>query len=570
MPTAAPTRPEPGLEPRPEPGEGQPALSPATRAAERFWPTFMQARLVVASVLLMLQGVVLVLGTADSWISLMLCAVHLGAVMGVHHTLEPSLRHGLAPVPWALTVGIDVLVFATLQFWQHGGLNYSLLFALPVLMSAILGPQLRGLATAAAVTLLLLGEAVWVALTNDDGTGPRLIQPAITGTGFFLVALLAHQLARRLAREEALAERNQLAARTQVAVNELIIETMADGVLVVDERGMVRTLNPAAAAMLAGTGDAVPNLFLLGARAHCLPLLGLVQATFAQRAPQQGQVTLAASADLQRRLRVHTRPTPPRHTGDATDDTRLCVVFLQDLHELEARVRTEKLVAMGRMTVAVAHEIRNPLSAIAQANALLQEDLHDPQQLRLSAMVSTHTQRLNRIVDDVLNVVRLPGQPAPPDSPPVVLDASVGETVREWCVQHGCSTRLTWLGGCDQRQVRFDSEHLRRILVNLLDNASRYASQGAAAIQVASRVDATGLLRLSVWSDGTPLSASVRMHLFEPFFSSESRSSGMGLYLCRELCERYQTTMDYQRSERLGRAGNEFFLLMPPVANSSP
>ena len=53
-----------------------------------------------------------------------------------------------------------------------------------------------------------------------------------------------------------------------------------------------------------------------------------------------------------------------------------------------------------------------------------------------------------------------------------------------------------------------------------------------------------------------------------PFFSSESRSSGMGLYLCRELCERYQATMDYQRSERHGQAGNEFFLLMPAVANS--
>lgn len=564
MRTAAPTTPDTG------PGETRPALHLATRAAERFWSTFMQARLVVASVLLVLQGVVLALGTADSWISLVLCAVHLGTVVGVHHSLQPSLRHGLMPVPWALTVGIDVLVFATLQFWQHGGLNYALLFALPVLMSAILGPQLRGLATAAAVTLLLLGEAVWVALTNDDGTGPRLIQPAITGTGFFLVALLAHQLARRLDSEQALAERNQLAARTQVAVNELIIETMTDGVLVVDERGMVRTLNPAAAAMLAGPEDAKTQLFLLGARPHCLPLLALVQDTFAQRAPQHGQVTLMAHADLTRRLRVQTRPTPPRHTGDATDDTRLCVVFLQDLHELEARVRTEKLVAMGRMTVAVAHEIRNPLSAIAQANALLQEDLHDPQLLRLSAMVATHTQRLNRIVDDVLNVVRLPGQAAPPDVPPVVLDATVDATVREWCTQHRCTTRLSWHGGCGQRQVRFDGEHLRRILVNLLDNASRYAGQDQAAIQVATRVDASGLLRLSVWSNGSPLSPSVRLHLFEPFFSSESRSSGMGLYLCRELCERYQTTMDYQRSERDGQAGNEFFLLLPAVANSQP
>ena len=540
------------------------------RAAERFWPTFMRARLAVVSVLLVLQAMVMVLGTTDSWPSLALSAAHLGAVVGAQRLLKPSLRHGLGTLPWLLTVGVDVLVFAALQVLQHGGLNYTLLFALPVLMSAILGPQLKGLATAAAVTLFMLADATWAVWMSNDGSAPRLIQSAITGTGFFLVALLAHQLAGRLAREEALSQRNQLAARTQVAVNELIIEAMTDGVLVVDERGMVRTINPAAAHMLASPDDPAPNLFLLGTRPHCLPLLAVVQATFEQQAPQQAEVTLEADTDLKRRLRVRTRPTPTRQTGDATDRTRLCVVFLQDLHELEARVRTEKLMAMGRMTVAVAHEIRNPLSAIAQANALLQEDLTDPPQLRLAAMVATHTQRLNRIVDDVLDVVRVPGQPAPHDLAPHALDTAVHSTLGEWSGQHPIGARLAWLGGCPGVAVRFEPEHLRRILVNLLDNANRYASPSAAAIQVSTRLERDGRARVSVWSDGAPLSPSVRQHLFEPFFSSESRNSGMGLYLCRELCERHQATLDCQRSERGGRSGNEFFLRMPvAVANLS-
>jgi two-component system sensor histidine kinase PilS (NtrC family) len=119
--------------------------------------------------------------------------------------------------------------------------------------------------------------------------------------------------------------------------------------------------------------------------------------------------------------------------------------------------------------------------------------------------------------------------------------------------------------------VCFDTEHLRRVLVNLLDNASRYASQAAGAIRVGTRTETDGQLTLSVWSDGAPLEPSVKRHLFEPFFSSESRSSGMGLYLCRELCDRYQARLDYRRVANQGQPGNEFFVTIPPaMADSAP
>jgi two-component system sensor histidine kinase PilS (NtrC family) len=114
-------------------------------------------------------------------------------------------------------------------------------------------------------------------------------------------------------------------------------------------------------------------------------------------------------------------------------------------------------------------------------------------------------------------------------------------------------------GGLD---VRFDVEHLRRILVNLLDNAARYASAGDGAIQVHTRGGTAGRASLQVWSDGAPLDPAVQRHLFEPFFSSESRSSGLGLFLCRELCERHGATMGYERClvARGSPEGNAFFV----------
>jgi two-component system sensor histidine kinase PilS (NtrC family) len=121
----------------------------------------------------------------------------------------------------------------------------------------------------------------------------------------------------------------------------------------------------------------------------------------------------------------------------------------------------------------------------------------------------------------------------------------------------------------DKAGVMFEAEHLRRLMVNLLDNALRYASPAGDAIQVATTAPASGQARLSVWSDGQPLEKTVQSHLFEPFFSSESRSSGLGLYICRELCERHGALIGYQRVVHHGVEGNEFFILFRPAAEGA-
>lgn len=521
----------------------------------------MTARVAVATVLALLQAAVLMLGTHTSPVGLLLCLGHLAATVAGHHFLKPFDTARERPWPWLPTVGLDWGLYVVLQTLQPGGLNYSLLFALPVLMAATLGPQRRALAAAASVTLFLLADATWRSwVQGEDGTA-RYLQTAITGTGYFLMALLAHQLAVRLAREEALADSSQTAARTQAEVNALVIANLADGVLVVDHHLQVWAANPAARALLGDASGPVPEHFGLTDRPHFAPLCDVIADSLAQQQPRAAEIQLAASDDLRQQLKVRTHPIATQG-GQAAAPGPSCVVFLEDLHEIEARVRAEKLAGMGRMTVAVAHEIRNPLSAIAQANELLTEELQDPMQQRLAQMIGQNTRRLNRIVDDVLNVVRIPSRPALHDVHPLPLDAALLSHLAEWCGQHACTTRVRCHPRCDGVHVRFDAEHFRRVLVNLLDNAHRYASMDAGAIQVDTTPDGPDAARLSVWSDGAPLEPGIRRHLFEPFFSSESRSSGMGLYLCRELCDRYQSRMDYRRAERDGRPGNEFFVVM--------
>ena len=86
------------------------------------------------------------------------------------------------------------------------------------------------------------------------------------------------------------------------------------------------------------------------------------------------------------------------------------MLFLEDVRSVQARSRQEKLAAMGRVSAGIAHEIRNPLAAIAQANALLAEDATDPAQRQLMRMVTENVERLKRIVDDVMEVAPGPGR----------------------------------------------------------------------------------------------------------------------------------------------------------------
>ena len=305
-----------------------------------------------------------------------------------------------------------------------------------------------------------------------------------------------------------------------------------------------------------------PDRFSLLDNPAWVQLVHVARITLTDGPIDSTEITLHHEDRQSSHLQIRTERTPV--LGDS--GTSLCVLFLQDLREAEARLRTEKLAAMGRMSAAVAHEIRNPLAAISQANALLAEELELPAQQRLTTMIQQNAQRLGHIVDDVLNIARVQGSADANESTysALPLDEEIEAFCREWAQQHHAGARLGLEFKATQIHVQFAREHLRRILVNLLDNAARYASQDIAAIEVATRAVRHGPAALMVWSDGAPMEPSVQRHLFEPFFSSESRSSGLGLFISRELCERHGASITYERTART-RAdrtveGNEFLI----------
>ena len=526
----------------------------------RLWSAFMSARLLIAAAILGLHVAVhFWVRPLPLWI-LGVCAIYLAMTILVRVLATPRGPGRSFDRQWAYTAGVDLAFFVVLQAQQLGGVNYVPLVALPVLMSAVLGSRALALGTAALVTLILLAQSLW---NNEAGWGStgEIAQAGLAGAGMLILALLTNQLSARLAREEAAARRSRVEAHVQSLVNGMVIDAMDDGVLVVDTDYMVRSANPAARLMLGSDQEVTPDQFALDDNPAWLQLAHIARQTFEDEPVDAMEVTLHHEDRHSSRLQVRTQRTPT-----VSDSGRcLCVMFMQDLREMEAQLRTEKLAGMGRMSAAVAHEIRNPLAAISQANALLEEDLTDPALLRLTTMVRQNADRLGHIVEDVLDVVRAQG-PADPHAATdtLELDALVHRFCGEWIAQHGAGARVQLHLGMPELPVVFSPEHLRRILVNLLDNGARYATHQDGAIQVSTHTVRHGPAMLMVWSDGPPLEPSVRRHLFEPFFSSESRSSGLGLFICRELCERHGASIGYERTRRaqggVAVDGNEFFL----------
>lgn len=528
----------------------------------RLWTALMSARVLIALALLALHlGLHLLGRPVTPWL-LLWCLLYLAAAVSARVVARPRAPGRAFDPLWLPIVGVDLMFFAVLQLQPSvAPINYTPLLALPVLIAAILGSRALALGTAALVTLLLLGYAAWS--TNDApwNNPAELAQAGLTGAGLLLLGLLTNQMAARLAREEAVARRSRVEAQVQALVNNLVVESLADGVLVVDADYTVHTANPAARLLLDSDQEVTPHLFSLHDNPAWVQLMHLARLTFADAPIEAAEVVLHHPDRQSSRLQVRTQRTPPIGGGGGAS---LCVMFLQDLREMEARLRTEKLAAMGRMSAAVAHEIRNPLAAISQANALLDEDLQEPAQRRLTAMVQQNAERLQHIVKDVLDVARVQGSPDDDAPLSLSLDEETAAFCAEWGQQHQAGARLDVRLKAQDTAVQFAREHLRRILVNLLDNALRYASQHPGAICVETRAVPHGPVTLMVWSDGPAMEPTVRRHLFEPFFSSESRSSGLGLYICRELCERHGASIAYERTprERDGLAvdGNEFFV----------
>jgi two-component system sensor histidine kinase PilS (NtrC family) len=223
---------------------------------------------------------------------------------------------------------------------------------------------------------------------------------------------------------------------------------------------------------------------------------------------------------------LRARFLPPGDGGAA-------LIFLQDIGRLQQQAQQVKLAALGRLTANMAHEIRNPLASISHAAELLADERSGKGVERLVRIIGDNTQRLNRLVAEVMELGRRDR------SSPEQIDISefLRQVKDEFVLRDASNDSRIRLDLSPEACICFDRGHLYRVITNLIDNALRYASKSEGAVRIIGESDAEGLVQLHVVDDGPGIGETERNQVFEPFFTTRAAGTGLGLYIARELCE---------------------------------
>lgn len=424
----------------------------------------------------------------------------------------------------ALQIGGDIAGLSVLSY-ASGGIQSNIGLLLLISLAA------AGLISRGRITLFFAALASIAALLEhsfsvlyDDAAEAQYVQVALLCVSYFAVAWLAHTLAKYAVDSQLLAQRRGQDLASMSEANRLVIRDMQDGVLVVDEQGVIMQMNPSAARLL--RQSALPGSSL----AESFPLL-FGQYAMWKRTGESSRDTLQLDVGAQARLHFVAVERDAAHGA---------VIFLEDMQRVQAEAQQIKLAALGRLTANIAHEVRNPLSAISYATELLQEEQGDAKQRRLLQIVLDNTQRINQIVQDVMQLNRRDRAQVEEFE----LDALLCTFVEEFAQTERLKPGVLVLQGSSGRQISFDRGHLRQVLWNLCRNGLRYGRNLPGSLVLRVGIE-SGRVILEVQDDGPGIPAGHRGRLFEPFFTTASEGTGLGLYIAKELCEANGAQLEY-------------------------
>ncbi|MCC2656522.1 MAG: hypothetical protein K0Q76_1630 [Panacagrimonas sp.] len=428
---------------------------------------------------------------------------------------------------------VDLAATATLVY-ASGGVDDGLgtLLLIPAVVCALVLTPRMAVTLAAIGTLGMFGEEL-VRQAGNPIDAAAYTSTGVLGLILFGTSIAANTVAQRARKSEALAVRMGSEFANLSRLNEVILESMHTGVLVLDDSLRIANLNAAARELLRTTSRAEGRSLEL----ESAPLAERLRWWLVSKETSDEPISLGVNMpEVNVRLsRLGAGPQAP------------ILVVIEDASRLREQAQQIKLAALGRLSASIAHEIRNPLAAISHAGQLMYEAPEiSADNRRLLAMIHRHSDRIDKIITDIMALSRR--EAAQPVAIPLAL--WLEDTVALYREGHATAQRPVDLADIPKSvRVHFDPRHLQQLMFNLWDNAFRHGARDGQAInvRVSVGVERSGRPWLDVSDNGPGIAPEVVDKIFEPFFTTSHGGTGLGLYLARELCEFNQARMSYQR-----------------------
>lgn len=452
----------------------------------------------------------------------------LARLMLLHHT----------PPSTGLIFAICLMDIGALTVIMHssGGITTglgSLIFITVAASSIFLQGQVATL-LAALASIAIFAESVVNNYVREITVNPLAV--ALLGLLLFVTSLLFQYLTRRIRSSQQSAAEQAAQAATLQKLNEMIVQRMHTGIAVLDNVGRILLYNEAAA-----------RLLYLPIQADTRDQLYFVRNPVLENVLHQWlENPLQRPSPLQ--LEDGSPEIQVNFARMENSGNDLVLVFVEDMRQISQRAQQLKLASLGHLTANIAHEVRNPLGAISHAAQLLGESADLPEaDRRLVSIIQSHSLRVNRIIENVLQLSRR--QAAYPER----------RDLREWLVRfvqqysqtQGKPVQIDLQLPEDPLPVYVDFSQMEQVLGNLCSNGLRYSEQhtGVAHITLqAYRHDKLDIPCLDIIDDGEGISARDRDKIFEPFFTTDAKGTGLGLYIARELCLANQASLDYKHA----------------------
>ena len=366
-----------------------------------------------------------------------------------------------------------------------------------------------GFTTVCILCVMFLSDQLSLDADTWDG---RNIGTAIMLIGAsFAVAYLTSYSATFLRDATASARKHKRNYNRVRGLNQLVLNRVQEAVIVIDPELKVWLFNRQA-----------KNYFSGLAAEHKEPIFEDLVARWLLN-PEK-----SFEADIHlHRFSMHVRAVPM-----VQEDGKLLMLFLRSLREIAAEAMATKLASLGQLTANLAHEIRNPMSAIRHANDLLQENIEDPVSKKLHGIIDGNIRRIDKMLEDISTLNKKDN-----------LGRESINLMKFWLAfkQEFTLNNPSSVGCIKMKMqgknltVTADPMHVQQIMWNLCNNAWRHSTKGSDAIKVSIKPSGKLNVSIVVSDDGPGAAPEIRNQLFEPFFTTEKGGTGLGLYVAREL-----------------------------------